>query len=149
VDAVFQCTDIALPPAVILDYMYGVAAYKYWGTIQGCSVVESYYLEHYAPIPAPPRWSSSDNDSNPPSGESDNPNKKPRRRHHMSARYGESLAETMDRVNWVLLLIHYKITPEEAARRMEEVEQEEQLKAQEASRSKVMDWMNSADADGS
>lgn len=98
VDAVFGGTSVSLPPAVILDYMFGVAAYKRWGTMQGRSVVESYHLEHYAPIPLPPRRPSSDFDSNPPD-ESDNPNEPPQRRYHYSARVGESMAETMDRLN--------------------------------------------------
>jgi hypothetical protein len=144
VDAFFPRTNVSLPPAVILDYMYGVAAYKRWGTMQGRSVVESYYLEHYAQIPVPPRRPSSDYDSNPPSDESDNPNKPPQRRYHHSSRKEEPMVEAMDRLNLVLMLIH-GITPEEAAKRREEEEEEEELKAQEASRSKVMDWMNSAD----
>jgi hypothetical protein len=143
VDADFHDTGVPLPPAVILDYMYGVAAYKRWGTMQGRSVVESYYLEHYAQIPAPPRRPPSDYDSNPPSDESDSPNKPPQRRYR-SSKKGEPLGEAMDRLNLVMMRIH-GITPEDVANRREKEEEEEELKAQEASRSKVMDWMNSAD----
>jgi hypothetical protein len=42
----------SLPPAIILDYMYGVAAYSCWKSKQGVhSVMESYHQEHYSNIP--------------------------------------------------------------------------------------------------
>ena len=44
VDAMFQ-SGSPLPPAVILDYMYGVAAYKCWGNRQD-GVVESCLKDH-------------------------------------------------------------------------------------------------------
>jgi hypothetical protein len=44
VDAIFRGTGTSQPPAIILDYMYGVAAYNCWGsTAQGIhDVVENY-----------------------------------------------------------------------------------------------------------
>ena len=48
VDAMFQ-PGSSLPPAIILDYMYGVAAYKCWGNRQDV-VVEKYLREYTASL---------------------------------------------------------------------------------------------------
>lgn len=47
------------------------------------------------------------------------------------------------------MLLQEGFTPEEAANKREKEEEEEKLKAQEASRNRVMEWMNSADIDDS
>lgn len=72
VDAVFQGTQ---PSAIILDYVYGVAAYKIWGSKPRCCVIEEYCNEHYAQIAVPSHRPSSDNQSNPSFNEGDNPDK--------------------------------------------------------------------------
>jgi hypothetical protein len=54
----------------------------------------------------------------------------------------------MDDLNSVLMAIQ-GITPQEAAKRREKWLREEELKAQEASRSKVVEWMNTADVGSS
>jgi len=41
VDALFKGTGTSLPPAVILDYMYGIATYQHWGNRQSRCVVVS------------------------------------------------------------------------------------------------------------
>jgi hypothetical protein len=147
VDAVFQGS---LPSPVILDYMYGVAAYKYWGSKPGHSVVERYYLEHYAQIPAPPCRPSSDK-SNSSFNDLDNPNNpsstSPKQRRYRSPKMGNTMANTMDELNLVLMLLQ-GTTPEEAASRKEKELEEEEEKAQEASRSKVMEWMENTDVSG-
>jgi hypothetical protein len=58
------------------------------------------------------------------------------------------MAEAMDDLNAVLMAIQ-GITPQEAAKRREKRMEAEELKAQEASRSKVMEWKKTMDADGS
>ncbi|KAH9050889.1 hypothetical protein EDB83DRAFT_1346785 [Lactarius deliciosus] len=146
VDAIFQETGSPLPPAVILDYAYGAAAYQCWSSMRDVhGVMESYHREHYADIPVPPRRRHSDG---PSSEELDGPRHcedadpaptSPRRRQHMSLRNGDEMAKAMDDMNAVLMLVR-GITPEEAAKRREK-RMEEELKAQEASRSKVMEWM--------
>jgi hypothetical protein len=47
IDALFQGTGHPLPPAIILDYSYGVAAYKCWRSRQGevHSLMRSYSRE--------------------------------------------------------------------------------------------------------
>ena len=58
VDALFDGTKLSLPPAIILDYMYGVSAYKCWRSRQGGddihSTMKSYQIEHYKNIPPGP-----------------------------------------------------------------------------------------------
>ena len=54
------------------------------------------------------------------------------------------MATAMDDLNLVLMLVE-GITPEEAAIRREKQREEEELKAQEASRSKAIEWMKTMD----
>jgi hypothetical protein len=124
VDALFRGTGVRLPSAVILDYIYGITAYKAWHSKRddGFDQMKAYCNEHYAQIPPPP-----------PS---------PRKRYTPTRRSG--LEETMDELYMFLMYIH-GITPEMAAERnQKEIEREEQA-AQEASRSKVMEWRNHLD----
>lgn len=146
VDALFQGTP---PSAVILDYMYGVATYKFWGSSLGHGVMEKYYNEHYAQIPVPHR-PSSDHQSNSSFNDLDNSNKpsstSPKQRHYRS-KMGKTMGNTMDELN--LVLMHLQgTTPEEVASRKEKEIEEEEKKAQEASQSKVMDWMKTTDVSG-
>ena len=72
-DALLRDTGSSLPPAVIPDYVYDVAAYNRWSSRQGDvhGVVENYYREHYKHIPVPPRRPPSDDGDYPPSEEPD------------------------------------------------------------------------------
>ena len=126
VDALFGGTGVPLPSTVILDYIYGIAAYKAWRSKRGdgFNQMNAYRNEHYAQIPPP--------------------SPAPRKRYAPTRRSG--LEETMDELNMFLMCIH-GITPEMAAeRRQKEIDREERV-AQEASRSKVMEWRNHLDAD--
>ncbi|KAI0245803.1 hypothetical protein BJV78DRAFT_1277371 [Lactifluus subvellereus] len=129
VNVQFQGTGILLPPAIILDYLYGVAAYNCWRSRQGGdevhAVMKSYRREHYADIP--------------PAGHQQRP--------YMSIRRGDVMATAMDEMNSVLMFLQ-GITPQEAANRREK-RMEEELKAQEASQSKVMEWMKTRDVGSS
>jgi len=123
VDALFGGEGVPLPSTVILDYIYGIAAYKAWRSKRGdgFNQTKAYLNEHYAQIPPPPPA--------PPDGT-------------RTRRSG--LEETMDELNMLLMYIH-GITPEMAAeRRQKEIEREERA-AQEASRSKMMEWRNHLD----
>jgi hypothetical protein len=69
----------------------------------------------------------------------------PGNRYTSTRRVESDLAKAMDELNMVLMYVTCGITPEEAAeRRQKEIEQEERA-AQEASRSKVMEWMKHMD----
>ncbi|KAN0103821.1 hypothetical protein V8E52_011597, partial [Russula decolorans] len=140
-------SSAGLPSAVILDYIYGIAAYKAWRSRRdaGFDQMRAYRDEHYAqisPPPPPPPPSSQDDDTDVTPGPDDlnDPNYEPlpsRKRYTPTRRSG--LEEAMDELNMFLMHIH-GITPEMAAERnQKEIEREEQA-AQEASRSKVMEW---------
>lgn len=50
VDVLFQGTGSSLPPAVILDYVYGVAAYKQWKSRHFvCDIMQNYHQEQLSP----------------------------------------------------------------------------------------------------
>lgn len=57
------------------------------------------------------------------------------------------MANAMDELNSVLMSIQ-GITPQEAANRRKKQMEEEELKAQEASQEKVMEWMKTTDVSG-
>ena len=147
IDAVFRGEGDPLPSTVILDYLYGIAAYKAWRSKRGDSFnqLEAYCIGHYAQIPptssAPPGGIDDTDVTSGPDDPNDSDHK-PRKRHTRTTRSG--LEETMDELNMFLMHIH-GITPEMAAeRRQREIERKEQV-AQEASRSKVMEWRNHLD----
>ena len=52
VDANFQGTD-SVPPIILLNFMYGVAAYKRWKTLPGEGMLKAYFAAHYEIIPVP------------------------------------------------------------------------------------------------
>ncbi|KAH9006066.1 hypothetical protein EDB86DRAFT_2795135 [Lactarius hatsudake] len=109
-----QGTVNSLPPAIICDYMYGVAAYKQWGR-QGSNdvhVVNTPVLDK--PLPAS-------------------------RRHYTSTRRGDTMAKAVDDLNFVLMRLS-GTTLEEVAKRGEK-RMEEERAAQETGRGKVMEWM--------
>jgi hypothetical protein len=126
VDALFRGEGVPLPSTVILDYLYGVTAYEAWRSNRGDGFdkMKAYRDEHYAKIPPPPPAPRDDIRCTP------------------TRRSG--LEEAMDELNMFLMHIH-GITPEMAAeRRQKEIEREERA-AQEASRSKVMEWRTSTE----
>jgi len=109
--------------------------------------MEAYRNRHYAQIP--PLASPDDIDDTDVSGpELDDPKDPnytpPQARKHYTPTRRSGLEETMDELNLFFMSI-YGITPEMAAeRRQKEIEREERA-AQEASRSKVMEWRNHLD----
>jgi len=130
VDALFQGEGGSLPSSVILDYTYGVAAYKCWrsrmhvGNGGVPEVINNYRSDHYSHIP--PR---------PPTP----PDVTARRRDE------SELAKAMDELN--VLLMHINgTTPEEVAERRQKILEQRERAAEEASRSKVMEWRKHVDA---
>ncbi|KAH8994522.1 hypothetical protein EDB92DRAFT_1943833 [Lactarius akahatsu] len=157
VDALFRSTDL-LPAAIILDYVYGIAAYKQWNSKRDDKafhgVIGYYRNELYVDNPAASPSPSTDNyedevhdPTNVPGNLVDchDPDHVPTTSsRYASTRTGDEMAKAMDDLNAVLMLVR-GITPEEAAKRRERRMEEEELKAQEASRSKVMEWMRTTD----
>lgn len=150
VDALFEGTGESLPSTVILDYLYGIAAYKAWRSGRehdgdehddGFKQMDAYRNTHYVTIPLlSPQTDDTDVTSRP-----DDPNDSeyiPQEHYRSTRRSG--LEEAMDELQIFLMNI-CGITPEMAAeRRQKEIEREEQA-AQEASRNKVMEWRNHLD----
>ena len=149
VDVLFQ-GDGSLPPStIILNYLYGVAAYATWQSKSDdvLNVMKQYRQTHYAQIPPPPRRDPPLDFTDDSSPEQDNPTDRDyqleSRKRYTSTRRGDEsvLGKTMDELNMVLMYLH-EITPEVAAeRRQKKIEQEERA-AQEASRNKVTEWRN-------
>ncbi|KAH9031358.1 hypothetical protein EDB85DRAFT_2089810 [Lactarius pseudohatsudake] len=153
IDALFNGPDRSLLPRphdIVLDYMYGVAAYKRWKSTAGIhDVMKSYYEAHYANIRPLPRKLPSDGSDDAP--EPDDPrgtDYNPRKRHHPSTSRGDVMGEAIDDLNLVLMFIN-GTTPEEVAERMEKRMEEEERAAQERGRSKVTEWMRYTDVVGS
>jgi len=154
VDALFQGDGLRLPSTFILDFVYGIAAYKAWCSKpedQGSNEMKmkTYHKEHYAKIeprrPALPDDNLDDTDVPSEPEDPKDTNYSPygsRKRYTPTGTSG--LEETMDELNRFFMRI-YGITPEMSAeRRQKEIEREERA-AQEASRSKVMEWRNHLD----
>jgi hypothetical protein len=105
VDALFGGIGVRLPSTVILDYIYGITAYKAWRSKRddGFDQMKAYHNEHYAQILPPP--SSPDDDTGVTSGP-DDPNDpdykplQPRKRYTPTRRSG--LEEAMDELNMFL-----------------------------------------------
>lgn len=137
VDANFQVTD-STPPIILLNFMYGVAAYKRWKSPPSVGVLKADFTERYKPIPVPcPRALSGSFPD-----ERDDPNDpgylpEP----EDSTEDTTAMEEAMDELNMLLMYLS-GITPEEAAIRGEKRLEEEEQMAQEAGRRKVMEWMN-------
>ncbi|KAH9004498.1 hypothetical protein EDB86DRAFT_2797478 [Lactarius hatsudake] len=153
IDALFNGTDRSLLPRphdIVLDYMYGVAAYKCWKSAAGIhDVMKSYYEAHYANIPALPRKPPSDGDDDAPEpDDTRDTDYNPRKGHHPSTSRGDVMGEAMDNLNMLLMFIN-RTTPEEVAERMEKRMEEEERAAQERGRSKVTEWMRYTDMVGS
>jgi hypothetical protein len=152
-DAVFQGTGQWLPPNIILDYAYGVATYKCWRSDEVHDLMRRFHDNHYSNIPVPPP-SPPSNDSDPLS---DNPNVSEsssedhpgpdhplpaslQGRCYKSTRGGDVMVKVMDDLNLVLMTLQ-GVTPQELVCRREEQMEEEELRAQIASRSKVLEWI--------
>ncbi|KAF8331187.1 hypothetical protein F5887DRAFT_1274000 [Amanita rubescens] len=143
-DARITGTGTSLPSTVILDYMYGVAAYRRWGSGQDIEeVMEQRFSKHYKSIPMPPASPySSDSDSFSEPDDPNDGNRRPRRRNH-SAKLSDGMLRAMDKVLALSMLLK-GTTPEMMAAERQRREEAEELCAKEASRVKVQQWMQSS-----
>jgi len=136
VDALFQGEGGSLPSPAILDYAYGVAAYKCWrsrmhvGNVGVPDVMNNYCNHHYAQIPALP-----------PTPPDDTGHDAWKRHPSTRGRDDSELAKAMEELN--VLLMHINgTTPEEVAERRQKIIEQRERAAQEASRSKVLEWLD-------
>jgi hypothetical protein len=125
-------------PAIILDYMYGVAAYRMWRSDKRVhDVMSTYHREQYTDILPLTLLSPTSSVSTVWSVDFDNtlvdPDPDP------TASQDDGMAQAMDDLN--LFLMHVNgINPQDLADKWEKQMEEEEQVAQEKSRSKVMEW---------
>lgn len=154
------------PPALLLDFMYGAAAYKRWGNgAEMKRVIHGKFVDEYQSIPIlyRPVDPSSDEDSG---GERDDPTdgdyvdksqknrtrfrSKPHNPDYVDSelefqsnrarRPQDSMIKAMDDMNALMMLMN-GITPEARAAQWQKEEEEKQLKDKEFSQNKVLEWM--------
>ena len=134
VDAIFRGTKASesQPSAIILDFLYGVASYALWNSENDAhAVLKKYRKDHYESIPMPPPAPLSDDDDNLDDiGQS--------KIVEGGVRRGDKMARAMDELNLVLMLLS-GTTPDEVARRREKEMEEQEQKAQEAGKRKVVE----------
>jgi len=159
-DILFQGTGTPPPSVVILDYMYGVAAFKCWGIEASRETLRKYYESHYKVLLAVPNPHSGDDGADDgDSGDGDDgddgddlsdadydPNAS--QQYYSSTSRGTEMATAMDKLNAFLMSLH-GTSPEDAARRWEKRMEEKEQIAQQASRNKVMEWMRTVEVGGS
>ena len=146
VDALIGGTGtLPSPSSVILDYMYGVAAYTLWGVGPLDGMIEAYFKSQYEPVlqrrPIPPcdgEGDPKDADYKPGASQTQ----------YTSTRREDRLVKGMNELNTVLMYLN-GVSPQEAANLSKKRLEEEERIAQEASRSKVMEWMTTVDVNRS
>jgi hypothetical protein len=144
VDAHFTGTDILPPPSILLDYMYGVTAYKCWGGGQVINqAMQQRFAELYQNIPippaSPPSGSDYDSEDDDPDDPDHQPNTRPRGRHHRS-KMSDGMLRAMDDVLLLSRLLRGQ-SPQSIAAEQQRQEEAADLRAMEASRAKVQQWM--------
>jgi hypothetical protein len=103
-DARIAGAGIPPPSVVILDFMYGVAAYHHWGSGQDFEeVLQHRFTEHYKSIPIPATSQpSSDDDSSPESDNLDDKDEykpsRPSRGGNHSSNMPDGMLQAMDNV---------------------------------------------------
>ena len=131
VDACMRGTGTPRPSTIILDYMYGVAAYRRWGSGQEIKeLMQQRFTECYEPIPLPP--------SPPDTGDDSDQQKK-----HSDV--SPEMLQAMDDIRALSMLVKGTTPGLMAAERQRQAEVEE-LRAKEASKIKVQQWMQNSEA---
>jgi hypothetical protein len=143
-DAHFIGPEDELPPPLLLDFHYGMAVYKRWKCEQSEGVLKEYHNNFYraAQDQDVSRASESPTESSTQESTDDSTSDQTWTPGPGSERSGEGIAEAIDDLNRLFMLLS-GTTPEKEAKKVEKRLQEEQLKEEEASRMKVMEWMGS------
>jgi len=134
-DAHLTGSEESLPPAIILDYVFGAAAYRRWKSNPDMNheQIRAYHEMHYQVIPHEGLTRRFIPDS--PDSEPERPGRP----------LWEEEFDMFDQLNLALMLLNN--SPEELVMKFRKREQEEELREQEASRAKVLEWMGSVDMD--
>ena len=151
-DAWIIGTGTPRPSAIILDYMYGVAAYRRWGSGQEIKkLMQQRFTESYKAIlipPAPPHISDDNDDMYPESDDSNNLSysrveKKQQQKKHSDT--SPEMLQAMDDIHALSMLLK-GTTPELLAAERQRRAEVEELHAKEASKAKVHQWMQNSES---
>jgi len=139
-DAHFNGTRNPQPETLLLDYMYGAAAYKRWGSGEAIAkVMQEHYKDTWANILLPSYSPSSSSE-----GGSDPDTSCPPRRHsgrrHRRLDMSEGMLDAMDQIEALSMWLKGH-TPQSLALEQERYEKEEMARAKEASQARVQQWM--------
>jgi hypothetical protein len=144
-DAIMRATGNSPPPAVILDFMYGAAAYKHWRSGPILQVLQERHAKYRNLLPHPsvpdPSYDNSeeddpqDKDYRPPGGK--------HRKEHYRSTTSEGMLRAMDDVLTLSMWIKGNTRESLAAERQKRAELAE-AHAQESGRLKAQEWINAS-----
>ena len=151
-DAFLTGTEETLPPPIILDFIYGAAAYRCWKAVGNVhKQLQAYFSSCYQPALEPPQIPfvkvvdiSSDGGSIDDGDHSSDEDYQPSGTLWTPLR--KEMLNAMDKVNLIMMKIH-GTTPEEVAMKTQKKLEQVELEEQEASQVKVLEWMESSDSD--
>ena len=124
-DAYMRGTGTPRPSTIILDYMYGVAAYRRWGSGQEIKeIMERRFTECYKSIPP---YLSDDGDAN------------------LKSDISPEMLQAMDDIRALSMLLK-GTTPELLAAEQQRRAEAEELRAKEATKAKVQQWMQNSES---
>jgi hypothetical protein len=126
-DALLTAPEESLPPAIILDYVFGAAAYKLWKSSpdETHAKMRAYHEAHYQVLPHQElTWHPIP----------DSPGSEPEGMHEWRREL-----DILDQMNLALMFL--KTSPKELAMELRKRQEEEELREREASRVKVLDWI--------
>jgi hypothetical protein len=148
-DARIIGTGTPRPSTIILDYMYGVAAYRRWGSGQEIKkLMQQRFTESFKAIPippAPPYISDDDDDIYPESDDSKDLSYSPVEKKQQRKKHSDTspeMLQAMDDIHALSMLLK-GMTPELLAAERQRQAEVEELRAKEASKVKVQQWINS------
>jgi hypothetical protein len=158
-DILFQGTGTPPPSDIIIDYMYGIAAFKCWGIEASREILQTYYESHYKPVlrtPNPHNGTDGDDDGGNDSDDADDADDPldahyapdASQQQYSSISRGVEMGAVMDKLNAYLMLLQ-GTSSEDAAKRWEKRMLEKEKIAQQASAKKVVEWMRTVEVGGS
>lgn len=141
-DARITGTGMSQPPSILLDFIYGVAAYLHWGvdSEEIDNVLKNHYDNRYGAIPAPEPQVASDSEHEDISqfDDDDDEDYKPPGRNNRS----KKMHETMDKILKLSTLMKGAKPELEAPQRQQE-DSEAVMRAEEDNKIKVNQWQKS------
>jgi len=127
-DARLIGSENELPPAILLDFVYGAAAYQHWKIDDAIHrELSSYYTDKYEKIlssegPQVYSTESSGSEQADPSNDADDPEWRPGM---------PGLFDAMDKLMDISWRVRWRMMPDEVAARLQKQEEEDELREQE------------------